>query len=160
MTLDRLLTKKSLCTGCRACEVACVVQHEGYFGTDQSRIKITKIDSEGIDVPNVCRLCAHPGCVSSCPTHALHQDEETGTIQLTKKDCIGCADCVDGCPFGVVTLHPDSGYPLICDLCEGDPSCVKRCAPGAILFGERHALAQEKREKLARSGKTRGKRAE
>lgn len=158
--MDRLLTKKSLCTGCRACEVACVVQHEGYFGTHQSRIKITKMDSEGLDVPNICRLCAHPACVSSCPTRAIHQDEETGTIRLNKKDCFGCADCVDGCPFGVVMLNPQSGYPLICDLCDGDPACVKRCAPGAILFGERNALAQAKRESLAQSGKRRGKKVD
>ena len=134
-----------------------MVRHEGYFGTDQSRIKITKIDSEGLDVPNICRLCKRPTCVSACTTNALYQDEELGIIHLIEKNCIGCSDCVDGCSFGVVMLHPETGYPLICDLCGGDPACVKRCAPGAVFYSDKDAIARERREKMAQSGKSREK---
>jgi Fe-S-cluster-containing dehydrogenase component len=34
-----------------------------------------------------------------------------------------------------VRFHPETGLPMICDLCGGDPQCVKRCATGALKFG-------------------------
>jgi hypothetical protein len=34
----------------------------------------------------------------------------------------------------MVALHPETGLALICDLCGGDPACVKRCATGAIAW--------------------------
>jgi hypothetical protein len=36
----------------------------------------------------------------------------------------------------MVELHPETGVALICDLCGGDPACVKRCATGAIVYAE------------------------
>jgi ferredoxin len=36
----------------------------------------------------------------------------------------------------MVVLHPETGLPLICDLCDGDPACVKRCPTGAISYGD------------------------
>jgi Fe-S-cluster-containing hydrogenase component 2 len=34
----------------------------------------------------------------------------------------------------MVALHPETGLALVCDLCGGDPACVKRCATGAIVY--------------------------
>ena len=68
---------------------------------------------------------------------------------LLADDCIGCAACVDACPFGMAALHPESGLALICDLCGGDPACVKRCATGAIVYDEAGIRARAKRDKLA-----------
>ncbi len=151
--MKRILVWKEVCSGCRACEIACVVQHEGQFSTALARIKVTKIEPDGLDVPGVCRLCRRPACVAACPTEALYRDEETpGVVRLRADKCIGCAACVDGCPFGVVTLHPATGLPLICDLCDGQPACVKRCATGAIRFVNGDAGARAKRERLAAKG--------
>ena len=36
-------------------------------------------------------------------------------------------ECVPGCPFDVVFVAP-SGELLKCDLCGGDPVCVKACS--------------------------------
>ncbi len=151
--MDRLLTRAAKCSGCRACEVACVARHEGVFGTATTRIKVTKLDVSGVDTPHICRLCKRPGCAAACPTDALIHDELTRVVRLNEELCIGCADCVDGCPFGVVTLHRETGYPLICDLCDGDPACVKRCGPGAIFFSDNDAHAREKRERLSQAGR-------
>jgi Fe-S-cluster-containing hydrogenase component 2 len=46
----------------------------------------------------------------------------------------------------MAVLHPETGMALICDLCGGDPACVKRCATGAIVYAERGAGARARRE--------------
>jgi Fe-S-cluster-containing hydrogenase component 2 len=147
--LKRLLVQEELCSGCRACEVACVAQHEGRFGTSAARIRVIKVEPRGIDHPHVCRLCRRPPCVEACPSKALVRDEDTGAVMLRPADCIGCAACVDACPFGMVVLHPETGLALICDLCGGDPACVKRCATGAISFADAGAGARKKRQRLS-----------
>jgi Fe-S-cluster-containing dehydrogenase component len=72
-----------------------------------------------------------------------------GVVRVKAEDCIGCSACVDECPFGMVMLHPERGLPLICDLCGGDPACVKRCATKAIIYADRDAIARKRREKSA-----------
>jgi aldehyde:ferredoxin oxidoreductase len=129
--------REEICSGCRACEVACVVHHDGRFGTAAARIRVAKVESEGIDRPNVCHLCQPAPCVEACPGEALTKDTTTGTVLLRADDCTGCGTCVDACPFEAIALHPDSDLPLICDLCGGDPACVKRCATGAIVYDKK-----------------------
>ena len=147
--MKRIRARKDLCSGCRACEVACVAWHDGRFGTATARIRVTKIEPLGVDDPHVCRLCRRAPCVAACPTGALYQDETTEAIFLRPDDCTGCPACVDACPFGMAALHPETGLALICDLCGGDPACVKRCATGAIVYDYAGARAREKREKQA-----------
>ena len=152
--MKRILVREEVCSGCRACEVACVARHEGRFGTATSRIQVTKIEHLGVDHPHVCRLCRRAPCVAACPTGALYRDETldtggTGAVLLHPDECIGCSACVDACPFGMAALHPETGLPLICDLCGGDPACVKRCATGAIVYEYADAGARAKRERLA-----------
>jgi hypothetical protein len=35
--------------------------------------------------------------------------------------------CQEACPAKYIRGNPDTGQPLICDLCGGEPSCVKAC---------------------------------
>jgi len=125
------------CSGCRACQVACVAQHEGLFGTSTARLRVVKDEALGLDMPHVCRLCRRAPCVAACPTGALCKDEATGAVLSCDDQCIGCSACVDACPFGMPFLHPASGTVILCDLCGGDPACVKRCATQALTYGER-----------------------
>jgi len=131
--------------------MACVVHHEGQFGTAMARIKIVKKEPLGLDQPHVCRLCRRAPCIAACPAGALYKDENTGATLLHADDCIGCGACVDACPFGMAALHPETGLALICDLCGGDPACVKRCATGAIRYVETGTGEREKREALSRA---------
>ena len=154
--MRRIRVDGKVCSGCRACMVACVAHHEGRFGTAAARIHVVKVEALGIDQPHVCRQCgtaagAPAPCVAACPVGALSVDEHSGAIQVhvdlaSTSACIGCAACVDACPFGMAILHPQAGTAIICDLCGGDPACVRRCATGAIVFAERGAGARARRE--------------
>jgi carbon-monoxide dehydrogenase iron sulfur subunit len=146
--MKRILVREDVCSGCRACEVACVARHDGRFGTATARIRVTKIEHLGVDQPHVCRLCRRAPCVTACPTNALYKDKDTEAVLLRPDDCIGCAACVDACPFGMADLHPETGLALICDLCGGDPVCVKRCATGAIAYADINVGPRTKRERL------------
>jgi carbon-monoxide dehydrogenase iron sulfur subunit len=125
-----------VCSGCRACEVACVAHHEGHFGTSSARIRVVKVEHLGLDQPHVCRLCRPAPCLEACPSGALYRDEVTGAVRLRESACTGCGACVEACPFGMARLHTQSGLALICDLCAGEPACVARCATGAIRYEE------------------------
>jgi carbon-monoxide dehydrogenase iron sulfur subunit len=154
--LKRILVNRDICSGCRACEVACAAHHEGRFGTAAARIHVVKIEPLGIDQPHACRQCVRAPCMSACPVGALSKDERTGAILVdvdvsSATACIGCAACVDACPFGMAALHPERGVAIICDLCSGDPACVKRCATGAIVYADRGAGARARREALTKT---------
>ena len=147
-SMKRILVRERLCSGCRACEVACVAQHEGQFGVAAARIRVVKIEHLGVDQPHVCRLCHRAPCAAACPTDALYKDARTKAVLLRPDDCIGCSACVDACPFGMAALHPQTGLALVCDLCDGDPACVRRCATGAIVYDDTGAGARAEREGL------------
>lgn len=149
--MKQLVVRAELCSGCRACEVACVAVHEGRFGTATARIRVTKIEEVGLDQPHVCRMCRKAPCVAACPTAALSIAEITGAVLLNPDGCTGCAACVGACPFGAASLHPETGLALICDLCGGDPACVKRCATGALRYIEPGAGARARRQRLGLS---------
>src|SRR5512136_2070576 len=101
----RILVRQGVCSGCQACEVACVAQHEGRFGTATARIHVVKIEPSGVDEPHVCRLCRRTPCVGACPTKALYKDGTTGAVLLASEKCTACSACVDVCSFGVAALH-------------------------------------------------------
>lgn len=67
----------SLCTGCRACEVACSFHLKGVCDPTISKIKITRDNETGevlCDLPLSCPQSsfeAEPLCVSSCGIGAL-----------------------------------------------------------------------------------------
>lgn len=128
----RILTDEARCSGCRACELACVARRSGRFGTAAARIRVVKIEAAGIDRPSLCRQCDDAACVAVCPTGALTATEGTGIIHFSPDDCIVCPACAAACPFDVVFIDAATAMPLICDLCEDNPACVERCVTGAL----------------------------
>ncbi len=132
--MQRIRVHPEVCSGCRACMVACVVRHDGRFGTATARIYVAKDDAAGTDEPRVCRHCRRAPCVAACPTGALYRDRALGLVRVHGQDCTGCGECAAACPFGAITLHPETRTALLCDLCGGGPACLKRCATGAIEY--------------------------
>ena len=72
-----LVIDTHLCTGCRACELACSFCLKGYYDPAISRIKITRDNEKGkilCQFPRSCPECSYqvePPCVESCGPRAL-----------------------------------------------------------------------------------------
>ena len=118
------------CSGCRRCEVHCSFFHSGRVGRNGSRIKVVKIEELGMDFPVVCRQCRERYC-TKCPESAIRIGPY-GQVSISPKLCTACGTCQKFCPIGAIELFND--IPHVCDLCGGDPHCVKACTMGAISF--------------------------
>jgi anaerobic carbon-monoxide dehydrogenase iron sulfur subunit len=149
--VKRLVVSEALCSGCRACETACVAAHDGHFGLATARIRVIKIEADGVDRPRVCQFCSPAPCAAACPTGALSWDKSLGAVLLYPGDCIACSACADACDHGMVFIRPLTGLPLICDLCNGSPACAKRCATGALRYQD-HDTERGPREAQASLG--------
>jgi len=122
------------CTGCRLCEVACSFFHDKMFNPARARIQVLKWESQGIDVPIVCQHCEDAPCQLACPVNAIYRETSTGAISINSDLCIGCRMCMGICPFGCITSDTESAKVIKCDLCSGEPECVKYCTPKAIEY--------------------------
>ena len=131
-----LLVDANKCNGCKMCEVVCSLEHIGSCNPACSRIKILKNEERGVDLPVVCMHCTEPACVEVCPTGAMVSNKDLGGITVKEDTCLGCKLCLMVCPIGAITINPiESRGPILkCDLCGGDPQCVKFCEPGALSY--------------------------
>jgi len=118
------------CSGCRRCEVNCSFFHSGKVGRSGARIKVVKIEGIGIDFPVVCQLCRERYC-TRCPESAI-QIGYLGQVVVAPTLCTVCGICETLCPIGAIEIFDE--IPYVCDLCGGDPRCVKACTMGAISF--------------------------
>ena len=124
------------CTGCRLCELVCAVFHDGISNPARSRIKVMKWEAEGLYIPMSCQQCQDAPCMNVCPVKAISRDEELGRVFVDYDVCIGCRSCVAVCPFGAMSFNITEKQVFKCDLCDGDPQCVKFCEEKAVDFLE------------------------
>ncbi len=118
------------CSGCCRCEVNCSFFHSGKIGRSGARIKVVKIEEIGIDYPLVCQQCSERYC-TRCPDNAI-QIGSLGQVITSPTLCTACGTCENLCPIGAIELQEE--IPHVCDLCGGDPRCVKACTLGAICY--------------------------
>lgn len=131
------------CMGCRLCESACSVARTGEAGIYKSRIRNVRFPDEYFFSPNVCHQCESPSCALVCPTAALSKNSDTGVVELDEDKCVGCKMCLVSCPFGAIYMSESKI--VKCDLCQGDPVCVKFCRTEALKYGEVEEIGEGKR---------------
>jgi carbon-monoxide dehydrogenase iron sulfur subunit len=115
-----------MCSGCRRCELACSMHHEDWMWPEASRVRVF-MPFPGLEVPLLCAQCDNYPCVDACPVEALTIDEDTTAVLVDREKCTSCGACIDACPGKIPFLHPGDNKATICDLCGGDPECVKVC---------------------------------
>jgi Fe-S-cluster-containing hydrogenase component 2 len=148
--LTMILVDYAKCTGCRTCETACsafnhqeTVEGErlnGLGNPDLANIRVYGYNPD-VDIPTVCAMCPDSPCIEACPVEpdpktgrrALYRDEKNQTIRNDPDRCIGCGSCAEVCRTGIIIPNPETSKPEhMCNLCGGDPQCVKHCPFGAL----------------------------
>jgi Fe-S-cluster-containing hydrogenase component 2 len=128
----RLRANWKNCVGCLICETVCSQWHNTTFGINGARLRVVSKPIEQEPPLNqvfVCTLCEK--CIKACEPGALFIND-AGIIQLKKDLCNYCGKCAEVCPSKVIWFDDDK-YPVICDLCGGNPQCVRWCKYDAIV---------------------------
>jgi carbon-monoxide dehydrogenase iron sulfur subunit len=137
------------CTGCRLCETACSIHHEKVCAPERARIHVAKWEDKGVYIPIVCQQCEVAICETVCPMHAIRRDPETRALVIDDESCVGCKLCLQFCPFGGIGVNDQNGKISKCDLCNGEPVCVKFCHPEALQYLNATTLNLRKRRAAA-----------
>src|SRR3972149_2661543 len=145
----QLVIHPERCTACRMCELACSFEHEGVFNPNRSRIKVEIFAEEAFSPPMACYHCDDYPCGQVCPTEAIIKDPNNRWITVVDNKCIGCKMCMQACPFGVMGFSAEVGVAQNCDLCGGNPQCVKFCSPNALEFLDVEETRHHKRSMFA-----------
>jgi Fe-S-cluster-containing hydrogenase component 2 len=69
-----------------------------------------------------------------CPVKAIYRDDVEARVHVDHDICIGCRSCIAVCPFGAMNFNPAEKKVFKCDLCSGDPQCVRFCDMKAVDF--------------------------
>lgn len=126
------------CIGCRTCEFACR-NERGRKDTHRRRVRSLSCGEGNLFayLSMACNHCANPACMAVCPERAISKDRN-GIVLLSQGCCNGCGRCVTACPFGAITILPETGKADKCDFCASrqgrgeEPACVAACIMGAI----------------------------
>lgn len=132
------------CVGCHLCSYACSLNKFGILSKTKTAIRIVKKDGAW-EFPNYCIQCEDKTCMKVCPTDALFWDKEKGYVELHKDDCIGCGLCVVKCAYDAIAF--EDREVVKCNLCGGDPACVKVCPTEAIMFESSNPQKEIERER-------------
>lgn len=106
------------------------MKHWGVISRYRSGIRVDK-QSILEDIQTVCshgHLC-NLECIDSCKFDAMTKSDK-GLVYVNYDNCVGCQACERACPLQAVWIHEKKAYK--CDLCGGEPECVKYCSQEAL----------------------------
>ncbi len=135
-----LVTDPTTCVGCRTCEIVCSLSHDDICQPTLARIHTTYDPLHSLGklcaMTEACKQCNMADCYLACEYDALVLDEKTGARVIDPEKCQACGECFEACPWDMVVYNETKGIYSKCDLCGGDPLCVKYCPADAIKFIE------------------------
>jgi len=113
----------------------CAFAHTNMFSYGDARIRVVKDEARALSTPLVCRHCEDALCIQACPMDAIRWDAQSRQVILHTGMCTGCGECASVCPYQAIHMSDELGIALKCDLCGGDPQCVKVCRfPEALVW--------------------------
>lgn len=146
-----ILVDYEKCHGCNSCTLACSFAKTREFNPTRSNLSIVSYPELGnLTIPVICQNCLEPPCMEVCPAQAISQEEETGAVLIDENLCVGCKMCIMACPIGGPWVDVKTLKVMKCDLCEGDPQCVKNCGFEALQFVKPEEAVEKKRKEGAR----------
>ena len=149
LRVGRIVVVPERCGYCRICELVCAYVHFGVVNPRKAAIRVlSTFPNPPVNRPIVCMQCGKPPCMDACPADAIYRDEH-GIVRVDPNKCIKCGNCAEACPFGAIFFHADVHHAIKCDLCGGDPQCVRYCPNQALRYLPPHELGQPQRVKLA-----------
>jgi len=104
---EALVIDLEKCVRCNACVESCVAVHDdGIPRLSKSGFRVApEANNAGKPLALVtsCYHCQMPGCMMACSYGAIRRDPQ-GLIRILPQNCVGCAMCVDACPYDVIRL--------------------------------------------------------
>ncbi len=134
------------CVACRNCEYACAFRQSGDFDRSSSHIRVNFYPEQRACIPWTCLHCAEAWCLEICPAGAISRHPESGAVVIDPARCAGCKMCMLACPSGSIHFDAQERVSRKCDLCGGEPTCVKFCISGALQFVEEEEAYAFRRE--------------
>lgn len=133
------------CIGCQACTVSCIHENavpEGSFRTIVSTYEVSDgMATAMVMLPRLCNHCADAPCIPVCPVGATWQQPD-GIVVVDANTCVGCAYCVQACPYDARFINHETQKADKCTFCNHRvaagllPACVESCVGGARIFGD------------------------
>lgn len=134
--MKSLIIDYEKCNGCNSCALACSFVKTGTFDINRANVSVSYFPEVNFTVPVVCQHCSEPICMEICPKKAIYRDEETNAVIIDQNICTGCKLCIMACPIGAPWKDSETKKVFKCDLCGGDPECVKYCSFGALSYDD------------------------
>lgn len=134
------------CVVCRNCEYACAFRQSGDFDREKSNIRVEYYDAVKICLPMTCLHCDDTWCLEVCPAAAIQRNQTSGAVEINSERCVGCKMCSLACPFGNIHFDQEHQVSRKCDMCQGEPNCVKFCISGALQYTTSEIAYQNNRE--------------